>query len=169
MKGSGGSEGGFVLFGIGFLLSALSLYLFFDSVIATTDVGLLTGLMRGQRGQGGGVGGQSLTTSMGIIFIPFLLGVIALFYDAKQVWGWWLTYLGIALVVVEILSHLRFNMQIKTTHLLGMIALFAAGAGLMLRSYKDYDLAIDELENRSHAGDRSTDVPKQTASRESKS
>lgn len=52
-------------------------------------------------------------------------------------WGWVLTYVGIGVVAIEILSRIQFLFQMKTTHLLGMIVLFAAGVGLMLRSYRD--------------------------------
>lgn len=144
MKGSGGSDGGLVAFGIGFLLSAAALYFFFDSVIVSTEHGLFSGLMRGRRGHGAHGG---LTTSMGIIFVPFMIGTIALFYDASKRWAWWLMYLGVAVICVEILSHLRFNMNIKASHLMGMMVMFAAGAGLMLRSYRDYGQAVREWES----------------------
>jgi uncharacterized protein len=132
MRGSGGSEGGLGKFAIGFGLSALATYLFFDSVKVTTGGhGLISGLF------GYGHGGYWETTSMGIIFVPFFLGVVALFYDSRFWWGWVLTYLGIAVIAIEILSRIQFLFQMKTTHLLGMIVLFAAGVGLMLRSYRD--------------------------------
>ena len=150
MKGSGGTEGGLIMFGAGFLLSAGSLYFFLDSVIATTtDVGLFSGLIRGHRGFGAaGQMGRGYTTSMGIIFVPFLIGVMALFYDSKKMWAWALTYVGVGVIVVEILSHLRFNMAMKTSHLLGMMVMFAAGAGLMLRSYRDYGNALANIERQ---------------------
>jgi hypothetical protein len=132
MRGSGGTEGGLGKFAIGFCLSALATYLFFDSVkVTTAGHGLITGLF------GYGHGGYWETTSMGIIFVPFFLGVIVLFYDARLWWGWVLTYLGIGVLAIEILSRIQFLFQMKTTHLLGMIVLFAAGVGLMLRSYRD--------------------------------
>ena len=153
MKGSGGSEGGLVLFGVGFLLSAAALYFFFDSVIATTEHGLFSGLMRGRRGHGHGAGhGGGLTTSMGIIFVPFLIGTIGLFYDASKKWAWFMMYLGVGVVCVEILSHLRFNMNMKVSHLLGMMVMFAAGVGFMLRSYRDYGAAIREWESENVSG-----------------
>ena len=132
MRGSGGTEGGLGKFAIGFCLSALATYLFFDSVKVTTGGhGLISGLF------GYGHGGYWETTSMGIIFVPFFLGVVALFYDSRFWWGWTLVYFGIAVIAVEILSRIQFLFQMKTTHLLGMIVLFAAGVGLMLRSYRD--------------------------------
>ncbi len=144
MKGSGGSEGGLVLFGVGFLLSTAALYFFFDSVVAHTEHGLISGWLRGRGGRGGQGGGY--TTSMGILFVPFLIGTIALFYDASKKWAWWLMGLGVAIIAVEILSHIRFHLQMKVVHLLGIFVMFAAGLGMMLRSYRDYGHAVREWE-----------------------
>jgi len=133
MRGSGGTEGGAGKFLIGFGLAALALYLFFDSVrVATGDLGLFSGLARRHAG-----GGLRETTSMGLLFVPFFLGVLALFYDARLKWAWGLMWFGVAVLVIEILSRIRFFLNMKTTHLLGMIVLFAAGAALMIRSYRD--------------------------------
>ena len=132
-RGSGGTDGGMLLFVIGLGMSILAIYLFFDSVRVTTGGGLITGMLRG--GRGGGGRGMWETTSMGILFVPFLIGVIILFWDASKKWAWWLTGLGIAVIVIEILSRVRFLMETKLTHLLLMMVLFAAGIGLMMRSY----------------------------------
>lgn len=132
MKGSGGTQGGIGLFWIGFGMSALALYLFFNSVRATTHIGFFSGMM-GRTGQGG----MWDTTSMGILFVPFIFAVIALFYDAKMKWAWYLLYFAIAVIAIEILSSIRFMMNMKLTHLLGVLVLFAAGVGLVLRSYRD--------------------------------
>ncbi|MCA9173621.1 MAG: hypothetical protein KDB14_03965 [Planctomycetales bacterium] len=133
MRGSGGTEGGAGQFWAGFGLSVLALYFFFDSVNATTDAhGVFGGMLR----RGGG--GMWDTTSTGLLFVPFFLGVMALFYDASQKWAWVLMWVGLAVIVIEILSRIRFHMNVKTTFLLGVIVMFAAGAGLMLRSYRDF-------------------------------
>ena len=131
MRGSGGTDGGVGMFFIGLTLAVLAVYLFFDSVRVTTAIGLLSGFF------GGGGGGLWRTTSMGIIFVPFLIAVIGLFYDARRKWAWWLLYIGIAVIAIEILSHIRFYVNAKLTHLLGMMVLFSAGIGLMLRSLAD--------------------------------
>jgi isoprenylcysteine carboxyl methyltransferase (ICMT) family protein YpbQ len=128
----GGTEGGGGKFALGFLLSAVSLYFFFDSVqVSTAESGWISGAMRG----GGGGYGMWNTTSMGIVFLPFFIGVVALFYNGKMQWAWYVTWIGLAIIVIEILSRLRFLMAMKTSHLLIMMVTFAAGAGLMLRSY----------------------------------
>ena len=141
MKGSGGTEGGLSLFFIGLGMSGLALYLFFDSVYATTMLGVFSRMM----GRGGH-GGMWATTSMGILFVPFLIAVIALFYDAKMKWAWWLLYLAVAVIVVEILSSIRFELRMKMTHLLGLMVLFAAGVGLILKSYRDSSSAAGQAE-----------------------
>jgi hypothetical protein len=138
MKGSGGTEGGVGMFFVGFGLAALGVYLFFNSVYATTGPGMLGGLFGMRGGQGGGRGAWE-TTSMGILFVPFLIGIIALFQDARRRWAWWLFYLGIAVIAIEVLSRIRFEMTTKLSALLGMMVLFGAGVGLMLRSYRGQD------------------------------
>ena len=57
-------------------------------------------------------------------------------------------YRGIGTLAIEILSRIQFLFQMKTTHLLGMIVLFAAGVGLMLRSYRDDRPSEDQSEEK---------------------
>ena len=133
-SGSGGTEGGVGLFLSGVALAILSTYLFFDSIHVTTGGGgLLSRAVLGWSG-GGFLGGT--TTSMGVIFVPFIIAVIALFYDARQRWAWLLFWVGLLIVAVEVLSSLRFNTSMKLSTLMLMLGMFAAGVGLMLRSYR---------------------------------
>ena len=125
----GGSEGGERTFvtGAGFVLFALGLYLFLDSIqVMSTPFGMISG-------RGGG--GILETTSMGIIFVPFLEGEMVFFYNSEKKWAWWLAGLGLAIICVEILSRVRFILRIKTTSLLLVLGMVAAGAGLLARSY----------------------------------
>ena len=76
--------------GGGLVLFALGLYLFLDSVhVTSAPFGLVS------RGMGRGGGSMWETTSMGVIFVPFLVGVLVLFYDASKRWAWWLGGTGI--------------------------------------------------------------------------
>ena len=88
-------------------------------------------------GGGRGHGRMIETTSMGIVFIPFFLGVFALFVDARRKWAWILTYAGLAILGIEVLSRVRFIINTKLTHMLLMFVLFAAGCAFMFRSYRD--------------------------------
>lgn len=128
----GGTEGGDTLFltGGGLSLCGLGLYLFLDSVrVVSGDFGAISGLMHRR-------GGMGETTSMGIIFIPFLIGAAILFYDAAKKWAWWLSGFGLAIIVIEILSRIRFVLNMKTTHLLLIFLMIAAGAGCLARAYR---------------------------------
>ena len=137
MRGSGGTEGGTGQFFLGLGLSVLALYFLFDSVRASTEMyGVFSGMLR--RGRGG----MWDTASMGFLFVPFFLGVTALFYNARMKWAWGLMWIGVAVIVIEILSRIRFRMDVKTSFLLGIIVMFAAGCGLMLRSYRDHGDAV---------------------------
>lgn len=127
----GGTEGGSGIFvlGGGLVLMALGMYLFFDSVrVQAGQYGWMSGVIgRGRQGME--------TTSMGIVFLPFLIGVGVLFFDASKKWAWWLSGLGLAVISIEILSRIRFVLDMKTTHLLMILCMVAAGAGMALKAF----------------------------------
>lgn len=128
----GGSEGGDTLFltGGGLTLCGVGLYLLLDSVrVVSGDYGAISGMMNRR-------GGMGETTSMGIIFVPFLIGAAILFYDAAKKWAWWLAGGGLAIIVIEILSRIRFHLNMKTTSLLLIFLMIAAGAGCLARAYR---------------------------------
>ena len=133
MRGAGGRPGGAGLFFFGLALAAGGLWLLFNSVHATTaPAGLLSGWL-------GGFGAGWETTSQAIVFVPFLLGVGLLFYEARWKAGWILFWLGLVLLVVEILSRIRFFMNVKLTALLLMLTMIAAGCAFMLRALRDQE------------------------------
>ena len=147
MRGSGGTEGGIGQFFTGMLMAGVGAWLFFDSVRVVTDgAGWISGMIHQSRGGRGPVG----TTSMGILFVPFFLGVFSLFVDSRQKWAWGLTWIGVAVLTVEILSRIRFYMNTKLTHFGLMLMLFAAGCALMFRSYRDQ--AATDSESQSQDG-----------------
>lgn len=110
---------------------AIGSWLLFSSVqVITGPAGWFSGML------GVGRGGLGSTTSMGIIFVPFLAGIFILFFDAKAKWAIWLTIIGLLILVLEILSRIEFVMNSKTSHLLLMLAMIAGGAGLVLKGYR---------------------------------
>ena len=131
----GGTEGGDASFlaAVGFLLSGTGLYFLFDSINVRGDgPGIISGSLHGAPGMGGWS-----TASMGVIFVPFFLGVAALFYDSSRRWAWGLFWGGLAIIAVEVLSRVRFEFGMKTTQLLIILGLIAAGAGLMMKAYRN--------------------------------
>lgn len=129
----GGSPGGLGLFAAGLALSLVSVYFFVDSVRVTTF---------GRGVVSGGFGGWGGTGSTAIVFLPLLIAVIGLFYDASKAWAWILFGAGIFVLMAEILSRLEFFINLKLSHLLIMLVSFAAGIGLMLRSLRDESQAV---------------------------
>jgi len=141
-RGSGGSEGGCLMFVIGFALCVGGLWLFLDSVrVHTGGVGWLSGMLCGR-----GRGGMGMTTSMGVLFVPFIVGVMLLFYNSALKLGWGVMGTGVIIIVVEILSRIRFCMNMKTTHLLLLFVMMGGGIGLIIRSFRDKSLTggLDE-------------------------
>lgn len=123
----GGKEGGEGYFLIGLALFIAGLYFFLDSVRVTSGhYGAVSGMI------GRGRGGME-TTSMGIVFLPFLIGVGILFYDSSKRWGWWLSGAGLVMLVIEMVSRIQFQMNIKTSTFLLIFCLMAAGSGLAIR------------------------------------
>ena len=139
----GGTQGGGpeFMWALGLLLSGVAAYFFFDSVNANTNgAGVISGAMRGGGHRGGGHG-MWHTTSMGIIFLPLFIAVVALFVDSTYKWAWGLLWIGFGIIVVEILSRLRFEFHMKTSHLILLIVVFAAGMGIMIRALRADSLA----------------------------
>ncbi len=126
--GTEGGEGSFLMGG-GLILVALGMYLFLDSVrVQSGQYGWVSGMIgRGRHGLE--------TASMGVVFVPFIIGVAVLFYDATKKWAWWLFGVGLVVIVVEILSRIRFVLDMKTSHLLMILVMIAAGAGMALRAF----------------------------------
>lgn len=128
----GGTEGGETLFlaGGGLSLLGFGLYFLLDSVrVVSGDFGAFSGMMNYN-------GGMGVTTSMGIIFVPFIIGAAVLFYDAAKKWAWGLAGFGLLVIIVEILSRVRFVLNMKTTQLLLIFVMVSAGAGLLARAYR---------------------------------
>lgn len=135
MKGSGGTAGGTEQFIIGACMAGAAVYFFFDSVrMHSGGMGVVSGLLGGGRGAGGGLWA---TGSMGIVFVPLGIGVFSLFVDASRKWAWWLTWVGLAILAIEMLSRIQFLISLKTSHFIMMLVLFLFGCALMFNSYRD--------------------------------
>ncbi len=133
VRGAGGTPGGTWLFFSGLVLAAAGLWFLLSNVhVVTGDFGMLSGAF--SRGM---LGGGMPAMSTGIVFAPIFFGLVLLFYDVRMKWGWALFYTGLALIVIEILSRIQFFMNMRTSNLLLMLGMIAAGIGMMLRSFRD--------------------------------
>ncbi|MCK9435524.1 MAG: hypothetical protein M0R32_12185, partial [Candidatus Cloacimonetes bacterium] len=94
----------------GYILIGISSWIFFDSTKMTTlAYGYIGGLFPR--------GGIWDTSSMAIIFVPLLGGLLWLIYNflsgKDEKWAKALSWSGLAIVAVEILSRVRFHMMMK--------------------------------------------------------
>jgi len=134
VRGAGGTPGGTWLFVSGLVLAAAGVWFFLSNVhVVTSPIGMVSGLFnRGVFGDG------QPAMSTGIVFAPIFIGLVLLFHDARWNMGWVLFAIGLAVIVVEILSRIQFLMNIRTSNLLLMLGMVAAGIGMMLRSFRDF-------------------------------
>jgi hypothetical protein len=132
VRGAGGTPGGTWLFFAGLVLAAVGLWFFLSNVhVMSEPFGMVSGFL------GNRFGGATAAMSTGIVFMPIFAGLVLLFYDARLKWGWALFYVGLAIIVIEILSRIRFQMGMPVSNLLLMLGMVAAGIGMMLRSFRD--------------------------------
>ena len=76
----------------------------------------------------------SVNIASGLILIPFVIGLVILFYNPKSIFGKILTVIGIIIIIATILMSIRIQFE-KTSlfNLILMLSLIAAGAGFLLR------------------------------------
>ena len=77
------------------------------------------------------------TNTFGLTLIPLVIGLGLLFFDGKSIAGWVLAGAGTVIIFVGILANLQiYFRQTSLFNVIVMLALFAAGLGLMARAIK---------------------------------
>lgn len=78
----------------------------------------------------------SFKLATGLIMVPFIIGIIIMFFNPKSLIGKIVTIIGIIIIVATII--MSINIVFKQTSLYNfiiMIGMIAAGSGLLLRWY----------------------------------
>jgi hypothetical protein len=122
-QGPGGTPGGLGTFFGGLALAVVGGYLIMNQVQVVTN----------------GYWGWFGNNTFGLTLIPLIIGVVVLFINAKSIIGWILAGGGLLIIFAGVLAHL--NIYFQRTSLFNtilMFTLFAAGLGLMARSFRDY-------------------------------
>jgi hypothetical protein len=125
-RGAGGTPGGLVEFFIGLLLIVAGGYLFLSRV-TVVNYGFSLAL------------GGFQVNSFGLSLIPLLIGVTILFFNGRNLIGWFLTIAGTLIILLGIISNLNFYFQ--PTSLFGtllMLGMIAAGLGLVARALRPH-------------------------------
>ncbi len=130
-RGAGGTSGGTGRFLLGFAMLVAGAYLFFRSIVVTTShFGLGYALF--------GFGGFQVTS--GMVCVPFIFGVGMLFYNSKNLIGWFLAGGSLVALIAGVIMSIDFSLRVMSAFdLIVIFVLFFGGLGLFLSSLKDYE------------------------------
>jgi hypothetical protein len=124
MKGAGGTEGGISSFFIGSLMFIGGIWMLMDAIIVYTQrVGWLS---------------QYLGSSSLPVFAPLGLGLVLLFFNSRNKIGWVVSVLGLAIILIEVVSRLQFYLRMELWQFIVVLIFILGGIGLVLRSLRDF-------------------------------
>jgi len=127
MRGAGGTEGGAGFFLIGLVMMVAGFYLLLNSIVVNVSFGFGMQLY--------GVGGLRITS--GMVMIPFIAGVIFIFYNYKNPIGWFLSIGALVALFAGVLVNTQFRFQrMSAFDLITILILAFGGLGLFLQSLR---------------------------------
>jgi hypothetical protein len=116
----GGTPGGLGKFVLGVVLTGVGLYLVFQQTLVASGYWSWWG-----------------SNTFGLTLVPLVFGLALLFYDSKNLLGWLFSLGGVAIIASGVLLNLHVYFQATSLYnLLIMLALIAAGLGLIARSLR---------------------------------
>ena len=126
-RGAGGSDGGTGTFLIGLIMMIGGAYLLLNNIVVRPNFGLGAVAFR--------FGGLPITS--GIIFIPFMLGVGIIFYNARNWLGWLLAGGSLIALIFGVIANMQLQFaRISAFDLIVILVLLVGGIGLFLRSLR---------------------------------
>ncbi len=121
-RGAGGTRGGVGEFLLGLGMSVAGAYLLTQRVTVSSGYWTLWGY-----------------NAFGLSLLPLLFGTGLLFFNGKSVAGWLLTFAGVVIILVGIISNLGIYFQPTSLfNTLVMLVLLAGGIGLVARSLRPH-------------------------------
>lgn len=122
LRNPGGTPGGLGEFLIGLAMAAAGGYMLTSRVSVTTGFWHFWGY-----------------NAFGLTLVPFIFGILLLFFNGRSVLGWLLLFTGVVLILAGIL----LNLQIYFGHtslfeLIVMLVLLFGGLGLLARSLRSH-------------------------------
>jgi hypothetical protein len=119
-QGPGGTPGGLGMFFFGLALTIAGGYLIMQQTQVTS-----------------GYWGWFGPNTFGFTLLPLLVGIGLLFFNGKSIFGWILAGGGLVIIFIGIITNLQIYFRSTSLfNLLVMLVMFAAGLGLMARSFK---------------------------------
>jgi hypothetical protein len=129
IRGAGGTSGGIGRFFIGLIMMIAGGYLFLSAIHVTHQFSLGYTIYT--------FGSFNLTS--GMTLIPFIFGIGFIFYDYKNLIGWFLAAASLIMLGFGIISSLDFQLRsMSAFELIMILVLLVGGIGLFLSSFKSY-------------------------------
>jgi hypothetical protein len=120
VRNPGGTPGGLGEFLIGLAMAVAGGYMLTSHVTVTSGFWTLWGY-----------------NAFGVSLVPFIFGVILLFFNGRSVLGWLLLFAGLVIILTGILMNLQIYFQHASLfELLIMLILLFGGIGLLARSFR---------------------------------
>lgn len=127
MQGAGGTNGGSGQFFLGLVMMCGGFYMLLSSVIVSSTFGLGSRLF--------GIGGVGITG--GIILVPLVLGIVMIFYNARNYLGWLVAVASFFAMVFGVISSVSLDLRTMSAfHLITILVLAFGGLGLFLGSLR---------------------------------
>jgi hypothetical protein len=132
--GAGGTKGGVGSFFMGLIMFCSGGYLLLQSIVVSSSFNLGFALYTLNSGYG------QLPITGGMVLIPFIIGIMMIFYNAKNFLGWVLTFGSLLALLFGVISSLHIGMRSMTAfELLTILTLTFGGLGLFLKSLREYE------------------------------
>ncbi len=130
VNGAGGTGGGIGRFIVGVGLFVAGMYLLLKNIYVQHSFGFGNSIYT--------MGGFSVTS--GMLLIPFAIGVGMLFFSYKSISGWLLAAGSLALLIIGVISNIRFTLAgMSAFDILLILVMIAGGLGLFFSSFRNYN------------------------------
>lgn len=122
LRGPGGTPGGLGQFLFGLAMAAAGGYMLTSRVSVTSGFWHFWGY-----------------NAFGLTLVPFILGIVLLFFNGRSIAGWLLLFVGVVLILAGVILNLQIYFQHTSLfELIVMLVLLFGGIGLLARSLKSY-------------------------------
>ncbi len=117
-RGAGGTPGGIGQFLLGLGMTVAGAYLLTSNVTVTSSWWTIWG-----------------HSAFGLSLLPLIIGIGLLFFNGRSIAGWLLTFAGVVIIFIGIITNLQiFFQQTSLFNTIVMLVLLAGGIGLVARS-----------------------------------
>jgi len=132
-RGAGGTPGGIARFLLGLAMVIVGMYLLLNAIRVVHGFGFGRGLYT--------IGGFGITS--GMILIPFIIGVVIIFYDRDKWYGWLLGVGSLLALIVGAIASIQFSFQgMSAFDIIVVLVLLFGGSGLVLSSLEDFSDSV---------------------------